>query len=105
MSHSKVVASLKPKTTTKSVQISELKSTTMKTTTAKLLKPKALKNNKNVLEVHLPTLISAFTSEGGVQNKLQDQIRSTVKNTKNRQNIDMNSFTDEVKNDMEGNVS
>ena len=79
---------------------SQSKITTPKTTTAKLLRPRALKNNKNVLEVHLPTLISSFISENGIQTSFKNQIISAVKRSRDGENDKMKQI---VKQDIESN--
>ena len=63
---------------TKPADISQLKTTTVKTTTATLLRPRALKNNNDVLEVHLPTLMSSFISQNdGFLNSMRSPIMLT----------------------------
>ena len=65
-------------TMTKPADISQLKTTTVKTTTARLLRPRALKNNNDVLEVHLPTLMSSFISQSsGFRNGMRSPIMLT----------------------------
>ena len=63
---------------TKPADISQLKTTTVKTTTATLLRPRALKNSNDVLEVHLPTLMSSFISQNsGFRNGMRSPIMLT----------------------------
>ena len=78
------------------------RTTTPKTTTAKLLRPRALKNNKNVLEVHLPTLISSFISENDIQPNLKSQIMSAMKQSEKVVNTEEESYEDEAENSQAG---
>ena len=80
-------------TMTKLVDISELKTTTVKTTTAKLLKPRTLKNNKDVLEVHLPTLMSSFISQN---NGFRNSMRSPIMLTGDLPTIKNPQFVEEI---------
>ena len=78
---------------TKLVDISQLKTTTVKTTTATLLRPRALKNNKDVLEVHLPTLMSSFISQN---NGFRNSMRSPIMLTGDLPTIENTQFVEEI---------
>ena len=78
---------------TKLVDISQLKTTTVKTTTATLLKPRTLKNNKDVLEVHLPTLMSSFISQN---NGFRNSMRSPIMLTGDLPTIENTQFVEEI---------
>ena len=78
------------------------RTTTPKTTTAKLLRPRALKNSKNVLEVHLPTLISSFIAENDIQPNLKTQIMSAMKQSEKVVNNEEESYDDEAENSHAG---
>lgn len=78
------------------------RTTTPKTTTAKLLRPRALKNNKNILEVHLPTLISSFISDNDIQPNLKSQIISAMKQSENNENAQKENLEEETENSQEG---
>ena len=78
------------------------RTTAPKTTTAKLLRPRALKNNKNILEVHLPTLISSFISENDIQPNLRSQIISAMQQSEQVLNDQKEIAAEEVENHQAG---
>ena len=78
------------------------RTTTPKTTTAKLLRPRALKNNKNILEVHLPTLISSFISENDIQPNLKSQIISAMQQSEKELNDQRKPSEEEAENSQAG---
>ena len=78
------------------------RTTTPKTTTAKLLRPRALKNNKNILEVHLPTLISSFISENDIQPNLRNQIISAMQQSEKEVRDQKEITTADVENNQAG---
>ena len=85
-----------------SMKTSISRTTTPKTTTAKLLRPRALKNNKNILEVHLPTLISSFISENDIQPNLKSQIISAMQQSEKELNDQREPSEEEVENRQAG---
>ena len=89
-------------TAPKSTKTLSSRTTTPKTTTAKLLRPRALKNNKNILEVHLPTLISSFISENDIQPNLKSQIISAMKQSENNVIAQKEDLEEENENSQEG---
>lgn len=97
-----VLQSPKRPTAPKSTKTLNARTTTPKTTTAKLLRPRALKNNKNILEVHLPTLISSFISENDIQPNLKSQIISAMKQSENTVIPQKEDFEEENENSQEG---
>ena len=97
-----VLQSPKRPTAPKSTRTLNSRTTTPKTTTAKLLRPRALKNNKNILGVHLPTLISSFISENDIQPNLKSQIMSAVEQSENNVIGQKEDFEEENENSQEG---
>ena len=89
--------------TTKSSHITELKNTITKTSTTKLLQPKPSENNKNVLEVHLPTLISSFSPESWLKSKLKGQKTSSTNMKNNKNNLLENDDSVDLTNNIHSN--